>query len=270
MAHIVDISELLLVLGLSDTVTDTERAIANFSLTQAEGAVKSFLKYDPTQARRTEWYPSMDFDHQASDAVWEVDDNTAYLRRLAEASTDELQVKHIPIRSVPALDLRIDLDGRSGTRDSSFGTETRKTEGTDYWCDYDGVDDSGNKVSRDGIIRSIGRWPTTAQSVQVTYTAGYTSDELTGKSGLVDATPIWASVLDEAARRARGLFQKAKSSTAGWLAGPLKSEKLGDYSYTAGFSDKQLGALYGETMDLTMQSREALNSFVNMGHILAS
>jgi len=270
MASIVDISELLLVLGLSETATDTEKALVNLALSQAEGAVKSYLRYDPIQARRTEWYPSMEFNHMVRDSVWEIQGNTAYLRNISEASTNEIQVQHIPIRSNPDIDLRVDYDGRSGTRSDSFNSDSQKTEGTDFWCNYDGQDDDGYKVCRDGVIRSIGAWPTTPQSVQIAYTAGYTSDEFTGKSSLVDATPIWSVVMSEASRRAREIMLKSKSGTLGWVGGPMKSEKLGDYSYTLGFSDQQLQRLYGEIWDLMSQSKEALSPFVNMGHMLAS
>jgi hypothetical protein len=263
MASIIDLSELRLILSLSDSITEQERAIVQGAVTQAEGAVKRFLGYDPTQRQRTEYYPRTDLRLGKGNYIWEVNDANAYVRQEAEEATNELQVQHIPIRETPAIDLRIDYDGRSGTRAGSFGAETLQTEGEDYWPNYDGLDSDGNRVCLDGILRSFGRWASEAGSVQIIYTAGYTDDELHGRDTILDASPIGEAVLNEAKRRVEGAFVRMKSSTLGWAAGPKTSESLGDYSYTI---DSALASkLYGDSNSLMDQSRMALLSFQNMG-----
>ena len=122
MSKIADISELLLLLGLSASATEAERAIAQVALTKAEAAVKRHLKYDPVLGSRTEYYPNMDFSLQSRAAVWEVSDTEAYQRMLNDSATDELQLQHLPIRSITSL--KIDYDGRSGTRLGSFASST--------------------------------------------------------------------------------------------------------------------------------------------------
>jgi len=71
--------------------------------------------------------------------------------------TVELQVQHIPIRSISSL--YVDYDGRSGARTGSFTAETLKTQGTDYWANWDGPDSSGNSYCLDraygGIIGAL-------------------------------------------------------------------------------------------------------------------
>ena len=265
MPTIADISELLIELGLSASVSETDRALAQQSLIKAEGAVKRCLLYDPVQASRTEYYPNQDFTRTGREAIWEANDTHAYLRHLAEASTIELQVRHLPIRSITSL--HIDYDGRAGTRSGAFGSETAKTEGTDFWPNYDSLDSDGNKVCTDGILRSEGLWPATAGSVKIVYTAGYTQAELRGAESVLDASPIWEAVLDEAVRRFTKAKQRMTRGRAGFT-GPLTSESLGDYSYSA--DSAMLTRLVGGGMDVLPETEQKLSSFINYGVAMAS
>ena len=260
MSSIVDISEVLLELGLSASVTEEERAIASVALTHAEGAVKRHLKYDPSQRTRTEYYPQQDFENIGVPSMWEVEGSQAYLRRRSGSSSGELQVRHIPIRSITTL--AIDYDGRSGTRSGSFGVDTEKVEGSDFWPNYDGVDGGGNSICRDGIIRISGAWPVSPGSVKIVYVAGYTDAELHGQGGLVDASPIVGVIISEAARRVRSTYLQAKTTT-GFTPGPVVSEKLGDYSYRTGgvMADRLFGGLW----NLLPESIELLESYVHWG-----
>lgn len=263
MSTIADISELLLELGLQSSVTDAERALAQQSLIKADGAVRRRLQYDPAYATRTEYYPTMQVNRQDREGIWEANDTQAYVRQVAEAATTELQLRHLPIRG--SVTLYIDYDGRAGARSGAFGSSTLKTEGTDFWPNYDGEDAAGVKFCRDGILRSEGLWPANPGSVKVTYTAGYTQDELRGVDPILDASPIWEAVIDESVRR----FIKAKQRMkrrAGWT-GPLTSERLGDYSYSADAS--MLAALVGGGYDLLSETEAKLESFVNYGAALA-
>lgn len=258
--HIADISEVLLALGLSGSVTEQERAIASNALTRAEGAVKKYLKYDPTQRERTEYYPQSDFNLQSRTSIWEVQGNLAIQRKRSEAANDELQIQHIPIRSVTSL--FVDYDGRNDTRSGAFPAETEKTEGVDFWPNYDGIDGSNDKICRDGIIRSIGAWATTPGSVKIVYVGGYTSDELHGEGGVIDASPISEVVVSEAVRRAKKAFLQLKTSR-GFFPGPLTGERLGDYQWRA--DEAISGRLYGGEWDLMPDSQSQLDLFVNWG-----
>ena len=138
----------------------------------------------------------------------------------------------------------------------------RSTEGTDFWPNYDGADKDGNKMCKDGIIKNIGSWPTTPGSVKLVYTAGYTDDELHGQGGVVDASPITFAVLSESLRRAKKALVWKKTN-AGYMAGPLVSEKLGDYSYR---TDPKLAyTMFGGLCGLLPESTSYLESFVNWG-----
>ncbi len=263
MGSIADISEVLLDLGLEASVTDAERAVANAAIVRAEGAVKRHIRYDPVRRTRTEFYPQRDLSSTSREAIWEVTDVEAYLRRLSEAATDELQVRHLPIRSVT--ELYIDYSARAGSASGAFGSDTLKTEGTDFWPNYDMLDGDGDKVCSDGILRSFGRWPTEAGSVKIVYVAGYTAAELHGQDASIDASPIMDAVIEEAVRRAKKVFV-SKKQTAGWVAGQLSGERLGDYSYTV--DGASLNRQFSSMSDLVSSSKEKLAEFVNWGYSL--
>lgn len=261
--RIADISEVLLHLGLSSSVTEEERAITQEAIRYAEGAVRKHLRYDPVQASRTEFYPSMDFSLQSRAAVWEVTDTEAYLRRLNDSAVDELQLQHLPIRSITSV--HVDYDGRAGAKSGAFPNPAQ-TEGTDFWPNYDKLDDDGNKMCHDGVLRSEGRWPNVPGSVKVVYTAGYSDAELHGNKTIVDASPILEAVIDEAVRRVQRIYSKMKKARTGFT-GPFSSESLGDYSYSVDTAllQRMVGGL-----DLMPETVEKLSEFVNWGWNLAS
>jgi len=263
MKSIVDISEILLSLGIA-TETEEERALASESLRQAEASVRRYLKYDPVQLTRTEFYPRTDFTSQGLLSVYEVTDTTAYIRRLSEASTDELQVQHIPIRSVTTL--HVDYDGRAGTQSGSFDSSTLRTLGTDYWPNFDSVDSASASICRDGIIRSEGRWPNKAGSVKLVYIAGYTDEELHGQDSVVSARPIVDAVIDETTRKFLKIYSRKKKSQTGF-AGPFSSESLGDYAYTL---DRSVRTAIISSGDISVENQDKLSDFVNYGAMIAS
>lgn len=256
MKNIVDISEMLLLLGLSATCTETERAIVQASLVLAQGAVRRFLRYDPAQDTRIEYYPQTDFGLTNSSQVWETTENTAYLRDLSSSSSTELQLTHLPVRSI--VSLKVDYDGRSGTRTGSFGASTAKTEGTDFWPNFDIVDGLGNSVCQDGIIRSEGLWPDQPGSIRIEYVAGYTEKEFRAQDSIIDASPIWEAVIDEVTRRVLKVNSRMKKRLAGF-SGSLTSESLGDYSYS---QDGAIAmSMIGGGMDLLPETEQKLQAF---------
>lgn len=277
MGAIIDPSEAILELGLSVTITDEQRAIVASSIRKAEAAVRRYLKYDPAQAIRTEFYLTMDHHGGHGAGVWESDGTQAFFRRQSTAVGDELQVQHLPVRQTDAdgnnaIDLRVDFNGRFGTQAGSFAAETQKLEGTDFWPTYDGRDAAGIELDRSGIIRSFGRWPSEPGSVRITYVGGYTPAELRGTSEdaagavLVDASPIWDAVLDETIRRFTKAFTRRQRGRVAIGTGALTGERLGDYSYTADGST--LRTLVDGNFDIMPETAAKLSDFVNMGWAL--
>jgi len=264
---IVGIDEVLLELGITSTATAEEVAVVAGAIKNAEGAVKRFLRYDPESGTHTQYLPMTNKQLRVTEQVWESQGSEAILREYGTGWSTELQVQHIPIRSITSL--YVDYDGRSGARAGSFAASTLKTAGTDYWANWDGPDSDGNKYCLDGILRSEGLWPEKPGCVKVTYTAGYSSDELNGDDSILNARPIFEAVLTEAARRAKRTFMSQYSAGTGWSAGTLEMERLGDYQYRIGGQLAQDGT-YSNLYELLASNREILNDYVNYGWSLNS
>lgn len=270
-------NDVLRQLGLASPTSDQD-AIVTASILFAERAVRRYLHYDPVQRLRTEYYPQLDLNRGSRLGIWEANNTTAYLRDVSGGYSDELQLRHLPIRSIT--ELYVDYDGRFGKRGTSFSSETLKAEGDDFWARYDGQDDDGELICRDGILLTSGSWPTNPGSVKITYTAGYSAAEFAGTGLLVDAVPIYEAIVFEAARKAKQAFLLSQNSGGsgggsgtGWTAGTIQSEKLGDYSYTLSSSSggsssgggAGSGGLYDGAVDLASESMERLADYVNVG-----
>lgn len=262
--NIVDPSEVLLELGITDSPSDYERSVVVAAIRMAERSVRRHIQYDPVQRTRTEYYPQGARIGGSWEETWDATDTTAFVRRESMASTSELYLQHLPIRSISSL--RIDYDGRSGAKSGAFAASTEKTQGTDYWPNYDRNDDDGNKICMDGILRSVGLWPLEPGSVRVTYVAGYTTDELHGQKGIIDASPILDTIIQEATRRARRAFV-LKKSTTGFDGGPVITEHMGDYTKTV--DQSQMKQLVGTDSHLLQESIQVLANFVNYAYSIA-
>ena len=264
MGNIVDQGPVLLQLGLDSSITDAEQAIVHESIRKAEAAVKKYLNYDPVKRSRTEYYPRGDRTGSATEQRWEANDSVAYLRYTSGASSDEIQLQHIPVRSDTVIRLWIDYDGRFGAKSGAFAAETEKTHGEDFWLTYDSNDDDGNGICEDGILRSIGLWPLQPGSIKVVYTAGYSADEFNGSKNLVDASAIHGACILEAVRKAKRVFTAfRKNSRTGHAPGSFSSETLGSYSYSI---DSALASkLIGVDTTLLGESMAMLEEFVNYG-----
>lgn len=271
MGQIADISEVLLVAGLSASVTETERAIVQEAIRMSEAAVIRHLKYDPVMRVRTEYYPQADFSPTGRQTVWEVNATSAFQRRLSESSQDTIQLKHLPVREFDedgnnGIDVRIDYDARSGTRSGSFAAATLQVVGDDFWPNYTAVDSRGYKVCNDGLLRAEGRWPGLPGSVQVIYVSGYTAAEFHGQDSFINAAPILEAVIGESVRRVTKAYSRMKKTGVGFGTGPFSGERMGDYSYTADSS--VLSALIGAGSDLMAETVDRLSEFVNFGWAL--
>ena len=88
MGNIVDISEVVLDVGLSSSITEEERAFCNVAIVRAEGAVKRHLRYDPVRRSRVEFYPMLDKSKLSQATVWEVNDVVAYQRQYSSGATN--------------------------------------------------------------------------------------------------------------------------------------------------------------------------------------
>ena len=271
MADWVDISEALLRVGLSGAVTNEERAVVHHAIRGACGAVRRFLGYDPAHGTKTEFLPLMDGSRRAGNLDWELSGNRAVLTEQNFTGRRELQLRHLPVRSIT--NIWQNESGRSGQGGAEpYGDDDLLVSGEDYWIGFDGVDAAGNSFSRAGLVHGLSSWPTVPGSIKATYVSGYTAAELRGEDPALDASPLLYATLEEIARRALRDFEvRKKAGSIGWTPGQVTSERLGDYSYTLGGTsgggtagDRRTGGVY----DLLPESKEALRDFMNYGAFL--
>ena len=157
----------------------------------------------------------------------------------------------------------VDYDGRAGTRPKSFPIAGVRPYSYGYWPQFESFDSKGFKVCSDGIIRALGLWPTTPQTVMTTYVAGYTYDEFHGKGGALDASPIWDVAIEESVRRSRRVMVEL-AGKLGVMAGIMQSETIGEYTYS--MSSDAIKRLYSGA--LTPESIQKLARFMNWGAAL--
>lgn len=125
-----------------------------------------------------------------------------------------LRLPHRPVREI--VSVFVDPTARAGQADAPFPAETQLTEGTEFYLD---VQQTG--FSRSGhLIRTAGVWPTRPRTVQVTYTAGWTLEELAGESE-PNASDLKLAVL-------LAVMHHWQTAPAAATA-PIQQERLGDY-----------------------------------------
>lgn len=237
-----------------------------------ERAIKRWLRYDPEFASRIEFYPKETKPESSrGGALWDSDGSRAFLvpRLVGNRTADRLQLKHIPIRGVSAVEVREQRGALAGQRAGSFAAETVLVSGDQYWVDITGADGDGLEFGPSGLlVRRSSVWPHEMGSIQVSYDAGYTAEEFAdGDSSLVDASSI--------ALAAKMLLQKVyitvKSQCPGGVslvpglvtAGPKMSERAGEYSYTV---DSILArAIAGLVRQIPGEIAEMLSDFVHYG-----
>lgn len=271
MGQIVDISQAMLELGVEDA-TANERAILARGIVGAEGAIIRHLGYDPAQRSRSEFYPNREqVLGYGNRGVWDLDEGKTQAVLTSRAAFSDLQVRHIPIRSVTSLWVNIDARATNArfTADH-LKTQASGSTGGDFWLNNELLV-GGSEVCPDGVLKSFGLWPLEPGSVKITYTAGYAEAELQGTSTELNARPIVDAILNETVRRSKKVFLNRKQTGAGWTPGPITSERLGDYGYVvSGGAGTAAAANFSGTNDILPETVQMLADFVNWGWRLFS
>jgi hypothetical protein len=206
-------------------------------LPMTDAAIKSFLGYQVVQATYTHIVPDVDmFVVNQNDLGLPVD---VIVNRIAYAFPGPpviLQLPEIPVRSITRF--AMDYAALGGQQSTDFAAATNITQGTQYYVDYDCPDPGQTIPYRSGVswtghLRAwIGVFSGRQRTMQVTYTAGFTPDELDGKTALGYRNCVtikYAAILTAAAA-----FLEAKATQINGIGaqGPIVSERLGDAAFT--------------------------------------
>jgi hypothetical protein len=257
-----------LLLGLSSSITDEEQSFITLIHPQAEGAVRSHLKYDPEQKVHAEVLPrhlrAGGPGYDDNDGLYTVTNDAVYWQPAGGCRT--LQLTHLPLRAITTV--HVDTNARHGDSGDPFPTSTLWTSGTDYHGDWDQDD-----VGHSGQLYAYGTWPSEPGTVQIVYRAGYSSTEFAGNAtadsvagdgtittAYLDGSPIALAVQDTIVNMFTRAMSLKKKSGLGFVPGTLSGEKLGDYSYTIDTARSTIG-----TAALSDYAKELLEPFTHYG-----
>jgi hypothetical protein len=264
-------SEIRVVLGLEDTITDHERSVLVLAAKSIDAAIIARLGYDPVQRSRTEYYPRY-LRHGSGGGFWDVNVAHTHAVHIERNGPQTIQLKHLPIRKITSV--RVDSNGYFGKGASAFPASTAWTEGEDFFAEYE----QGN-YAPSGIVQARGAWTVTPGSIKITYLAGYSEAELAGEAlanvdsgGIVTTAYVNASDIKQAAILTAMKFFKTveehkKQSTVGFTAGAINSEKLGDYSYTLDTSSVS-SALSSMQVSLPQEADMLLEPYMHYGDLV--
>lgn len=276
-------AEVRAVLGLASSITDNERALLTLVVPEACARVIEHLGYDPEQRVTTELQPRMEIaggpammgPNTDYDYISNTSNTRAILRPYASQGRT-LQLSRLPVRAVTGLWLN--QAAYAGQATNAFPDTTKMTQGSDFWIEMDEplASDAKKGLSRSGCLFSQGIWPVTPHSVKITYRAGYSPAELQGRAaadevasdGTITQAGVNASGIARAARiTAVKAFHTwivyAKKSVIGFQPGPVASESMGDYSYSAG----AVQGLADMKVSLPPEAIDELQGFVNYGRM---
>ena len=108
---IASFTEVLTALGIFDTATAQQEALARLVHLPCEQAVKDYIAYDPEQATRVEFYPTRsdlggdsEVHDDGGEVISHVDfDHVHWALARDIPFSDTLCLKHIPIRSISSI-----------------------------------------------------------------------------------------------------------------------------------------------------------------------
>jgi hypothetical protein len=229
--HIVDIDTVAIAIGLT-----TADEVLEITHPLAEAAVRKFLRFDPMQRQRVEYYPILSNAQHTTRgdySQWDSRNGKAVITDYSGVGGDIITLKHTPVADDNTLEVRENYDARAGQNSGSFGSTTVLTQGTQYWLDTD--ETTGFSLSG-SLVRVGGNWPRDPRSVKVTYNGGFTRDQIDGNDPdfvcpAAAAIKLGAIITHIAVYRSFKLLGK-QGDSVGLVAGPITSESIDGYSYS--------------------------------------
>jgi hypothetical protein len=217
-----------------------------------ESAISKFLGWKVQAVTSvTEWHPRKgDRGYTQSDFFsWDVVGGLAVPRQYNRADLSIIQLAQIPVRSITSV---YQNTGAWAASDANGTTPnfplSTLLSGAEYRLDMttSGISWTGH------LIRNFGNWAANPRCVQVTYTAGLTSDELSDEYSAIKYV-----VLTEVADAYRDAMARANAAQQG---GPIQSVSIEDFSTSIAVNKAaQDKAQFG----LSQASKQLLEGYIN-------
>ncbi len=217
--EIVDISEIIIYLGLQATLTDADHGLLTMLKTHVENDARRYVRHNITQPSSdyVEFHPRTDRTRFGAEIV-ELSGDVVTLQQ-SSIGGNIIQLDQIFVRSIT--EVRVDFDAYFGIESGDFPASTLLTEGTDYYMPVEeSIGSPATNLNKTGhLIRRSGNWPSRGGTVKATYNAGFTATELDS-----DYSDIKLTIIKEV------VFRFKESKTMGGVEagfGPLKSFSIG-------------------------------------------
>ena len=217
VSEICNIAEVIAYLGKGATLTDAQLGQLTMVKWMAENVVRQYCQYGITQQTYVHFLPEI--DHLATR-----DTHVNYGYGGPTLSFPNLS-RLGPVLQLPEAPL-IDVLTVYEDENLSFAASTALTKGTHFRADE--LQSSFCQTAQ--LIRIGGSWPRKARSVKVQYVAGWTQAQLRGDvtDWRLDASDIRLATIQTIVESYNEMVQQ--QSGQGGSGGPIKSERLGDYS----------------------------------------
>jgi hypothetical protein len=239
-------------LGLSAPYDANDTFVLNVLIAAVDRLFADFLGYSISQATRTEYYPPRvnlnnrdnlvdGYERSGTNKVVPVD-RYRNERRV-------LMLRHLPVTEIVSVYENPDA---WLTHPASFPAENLLTAGDDYSLDID-----QNGASQTGfLIRNTGPWSVAERCVKVTYTAGYTAEQL-GE----DFAELRMAFLNQVQVSFNTVKIHRMAGRVGGMPGLIASESLGDWS--ASYDTASNAMLYGLQTKLAPGVMQVLEDHIN-------
>lgn len=235
----------------------TDTFVIGILMASTDRLFADFLGYSVASATRTEYYPSrvnLTQRDQLVDGYERAGSNKVVPVERYRSERRILALRHIPVTEIVAVYENADA---TLSDPPEFGAEHLLTAGSDYYLDRENDDRSDTGF----LMRATGPWCSADRSVKVTYTAGFTAEELGDSYAHLKHAYLLQVQVAYNSRKIHLLSERT-----GGMPGILASESLGDWS--ASYDTTTNAALYGLTSRLAPAVGDMLEDYVNYSSYL--
>lgn len=229
-----DVMNRLAMSGL--TVPSTFQSVITDLRLEVERLVKDFVGYEiEYNAGVVEYQPqkmtSTRYDGDNTALGFDLMGGQVIARDTFPQARRQLVLRQLPIRSITKV---VDNPGAYNTNPPDFSSGSGLLVNTQYYLDDDGVGPLGAGCVWSGILyRNVGSWGVQPNTIQITYSAGLTADEL------VNAYPVFRGAVLTACMMAIGeALARAKLAITGVIVGSTSIE-----DFSVGFVGVNVGLL---------------------------
>jgi hypothetical protein len=244
--------------------TDPDFALLTWLQPMVEQLVKDFVGYQIEQATFVEWYPDRVLsnvrDELVDGAPYEIVGGRAVQYGLLGLNAQTIQLRQLPVRSITAI--HENPAAWQVANPPDFPNSTKLTEGLDYNVDWR-EPQNADKISWTGhVYRLTGAWymsPWAHRTIQVTYVAGFTANEM-ASPGMQHASRPKLAALVSLQKFFKEMKAQQDDGVTGASGGAYSSESIAGYSINYADALQNRGLQY----DLPAAAKRILEPVMRM------